>query len=135
MTLAAMLNADRDALLCDLAETYGVYSLESLPPETVAILACGLRENSRIKMKLTGVKVAPDILLLAHIADRLGLLVWAKTKDGQRNRRRPPSFVEMLTGTGKQEKQKITVSAFDTPEAFERARLAIIEKARARENG
>lgn len=127
-----MLNADRDALLCDLAETYGVYSLESLPPETVAVLACGLRENSRIKMKLTGVRVAPDILLLAHIADRLGLLVWAKTKDGKRNRRRPQSFVEMLTGTGEQKKQKTAVTAFNTPEEFERARLAIIEKARAR---
>lgn len=128
-----MLHADRNALICDMAETYNIYDLESLPLETVAVLACGLRAESRIKQKLTGVKVAPDIFLLAHIADRLGLLVWAKTKDGRHNRRRPASFVKTLTGTeSKEEKQKITVSAFDTPEEFERARLAIIEKARAR---
>lgn len=137
MTLAAMLKADRDALLCDLAETYGVYSFESLPTNTVAILACGLRANSRIKMKITGVhEGAPELLLLAHIADRLGLLVWQKTKDGQKGRKRPPSFVEELTGkTDKAQKTVTTVSAFETPEAFERARLAIIEKVRARENG
>ena len=129
-----MLKADRDALLCDLAETYGVYSFESLPINTVAILACGLRANSRIKMKLNGVhEGAPDILLLAHMADRLGLLVWQKTKDGQKGRRRPPSFVEELTGkTEKTKKTVITVSAFNTPEEFERARRAIIEKVRAR---
>jgi hypothetical protein len=129
-----MLKADRDALLCDLAETYGVYSFESLPTNTVAILACGLRANSRIKMKFAGVHDgAPDILLLGHIADRLGLLVWQKTKDGQKGRKRPPSFVEELTGKADKEKKTvITVSAFETPEEFERARLAIIKKVRAR---
>lgn len=137
MALAAMLNFDRDALICDMAETYHIYRLESLPVDTVAVLACGLRANSRIKMKLTGIRdSAPDNLFLAHIADRLGLIVWQKTKDGQRGRKRPPSFVEELTGKNdRTEKKKTAVTAFDSPEEFERARLAIIEKARTRENG
>ncbi len=135
MTLAAMLNTDKNALICDFAETYNIYTLESLPVDTVAILACGLRENSRIKMKLAGVKVAPDILLLAHAVDRLSVLVWQRTKDGHKGRKKPVSFVEELTGKSKTEKKTITVSAFDTPEEFERTRRAIIEKARARDNG
>ena len=127
-----MLHKDRNALLCDMAETYNIYSLESLPVETVAVLACGLRADSRIKQKLTGVNVAPDILLLAHAVDALRILVWQPTKDGRKNRNKPESIAEKLQGIDRQERKKTAVTAFDTPEEFERARQAIIEKARAR---
>lgn len=53
MTLAVMYAADRDALLCDLAETYGVYDFRALPVATVAVLACGLRADSRIAARLS----------------------------------------------------------------------------------
>lgn len=43
---------DRDALICDIAETYGVYDLGALPLQTVAVLAQGLRHDARIMMKL-----------------------------------------------------------------------------------
>ena len=127
-----MLHKDRNALICDMAETYNIYSLESLPVETVAVLACGLRADSRIKQKLTGVNVAPDILLLAHAVDALRILVWQPTKDGRKNRNKPESIAEKLQGIERQERKKTAVTAFDTPEEFERARQAIIEKARAR---
>lgn len=127
-----MIHTDRNALICDMAETYHVYSLESLPVDTVAVLACGLRADSRIKQKLTGVNVAPDILLLAHAVDALRILVWQPTKDGHKNRNKPESIAERLLGIERQERKKTAVTAFDTPEEFERARQAIIEKARAR---
>lgn len=127
-----MLHEDRNALICDMAETYNIYSLESLPVETVAVLACGLRASSRIKQKLTGVNVAPDILLLAHAVDALRILVWQPTKDGRKNRNKPESIADGLLGIERQERKKTAVTAFDTPEEFERARQAIIEKARAR---
>lgn len=127
-----MIHADRNALICDMAETYHIYSLESLPVDTVAVLACGLRATSRIKQKLTGVNVAPDILLLAHAVDALRILVWQPTKDGHKNRNKPESIAEKLQGIDRQERKKTAVTAFDTPEEFERARQAIIEKARAR---
>lgn len=79
-------------------------------------------------MKLTGAKVAPDLFLLAHIADRLGLLVWKDTKDGRRNRNRPESFVNLLMGIGDDTKTKTNVDAFDTFEEFEEARKKIIER-------
>lgn len=127
-----MIHADRNALICDMAETYHIYSLESLPVDTVAVLACGLRADSRIKQKLTGVNVALDILLLAHAVDALRILEWQPTKDGRKNRNKPESIAEQLLGIERQGRKKTAVTAFDTPEEFERARQAIIEKARAR---
>lgn len=124
-----MMHVDRNALICDMAETYHIYSLESLPPETVAILACGLRAESRIKQKLTGVNVAPDILLLAHAVDALRILVWQRTKDGRKGHNKPQSIADGLLGIEKPKRKKTAVTAFDTPEDFERARREIIERA------
>ena len=121
-----MIRTDREALICDLAETYNVYDLGSLPLHTVAILACGLRENSRIKMKLSGDHVSAEILLLAHIVDRLGILAWQNTRDALKGQNVPESLVERLIHPEKAEKPKIT--AFDTPEEFEAARREILER-------
>ena len=51
-----MLNLDKDALLCDLAETYHIYDYKSLPCKMVATFSCGLRADSRIKMKIAGIE-------------------------------------------------------------------------------
>lgn len=52
MTLAVMLSTDREAVICDMAETYGVFDYKTLPVPLLATLACGLRDNSRIKMRI-----------------------------------------------------------------------------------
>lgn len=121
-----MLRLDRDALLCDFAEYYHIYDFEALPVRTVALLACGLRDESRIKQKINGTSVPVNTMLLAYAVDRLGILIWQRTKDGAHGRNKPESIVEMLMNTGK---QKITqVDAFDTPEEFEEARTRILER-------
>lgn len=117
-----MLAVDRTALICDLAETYGILDYKVLPVETLAALSVGLRENSRIKMKLSGAKVKPDFLLLAAAVDRLSLLVWSKTKDAEKGRKRPKSLVEVLNG----KKKESDVMAFNTVEEWERAKAKII---------
>lgn len=110
-----MITTDKNALICDLAETYGILDYKALPVETLAVLSVGLRDNSRIKMKLSGAKINPDILLLAEAVDRLGLLVWSKTKDAQSGRNRPKSIVSMLT----REEQENDVESFETAEEFD----------------
>ena len=117
-----MLAVDRTALICDLAETYGILDYKVLPVETLAALSVGLRENSRIKMKLSGAKVKPDFLLLAAAVDRLSLLVWSKTKDAEKGRKRPKSLVEVLNG----KKKESDVMAFNTAEEWEHAKAKII---------
>ena len=52
MRLAQMLEVDEDAVVCDLAETYGVLDCEALPITLVATLADGLPDSSRIMRKL-----------------------------------------------------------------------------------
>lgn len=74
-----MIAKDKNALICDMAETYKVFDLRALPVPMLATLAAGLRDDSRIKIKLSGARAATDTLLLASIADALNFLAWAKT--------------------------------------------------------
>lgn len=108
-----------DELQCDLAETYRIYNWKALPIRTVATLSCGLRENSRVMRAMSGQKQTTDTMLLAAAVDRLSLLVWFQTKDGQKNRKRPPSLTEELTKDRSKEEKPML---FDTPEAFDEAR-------------
>lgn len=110
-----MITTDKNALICDLAETYGIFNYRALPVDTLAVLSVGLRENSRIKMKLSGVNVAPDFLLLAKAVDLLALLFWSKTEDAQKGANRPSSIVEMLTRVEKES----DVLSFETAEDFD----------------
>jgi hypothetical protein len=111
-----MIAADRDSLACDLAETYGIFDLQALPASTLAALAVGLRDDSRIKLKIAGEKVPRQDMMQAAMVDRLSLLLWAKTKDGQSGVNRPKSLVDILNGVNREQGN---VRSFDTPEDFE----------------
>lgn len=110
-----MIATDRNALLCDLAETYGIFDIKALPASVLATLSVGLRDDSRIKMKMAGEKIPRGDLMQAAMVDRLSLLLWAKTKDAQHGINRPKSLLEVLMGTQK----KGDVQSFDSPEDFE----------------
>ena len=43
-----MLKVDKDAVICDFAETYHIYNIWELPLKNVATLACGLGNNSEL---------------------------------------------------------------------------------------
>ena len=119
-----MIATDEDALVCDFAETYQVFDYKSLPARLVATLAAGLRDNSRIKMKMAGVPCSNETLLLAMAVDRLSLLFWAKTEDGQKNRNRPESIYMRILGLN--EKPENNVVAFENGCDFEAARKKIL---------
>lgn len=123
-----MLKLDRNALICDMAETYNIYDLKALPVTTVALLACGLRENSRIMQKINGIEMPVNTILLAHIADRLGILIWQNTKDGQRGRNRPESIAAQMIAGAKPKSNHMRGAVFDSPEDFEKARKRILER-------
>lgn len=119
-----MIATDEDALVCDLAETYHVFDYRSLPARFVATLAAGLRESSRIKLKMAGMPCTSETLLLAMAVDRLSLLFWAKTEDGQKNRNRPESLYMRILGLN--EKPENNVVAFASGSDFETARQRIL---------
>lgn len=120
-----MINTDEDALICDLAETYHIFDMRELPPLKVAVFSCGLRDNSRIKMKMTESELDFSQLLIATCADYLALDVWMKSANGQKNINRPKSLVSMFT---KQDKTKSEIRGFGTPEEFNKYREEAIAR-------
>lgn len=109
-----MIELDEDALICDLAETYKIYDYRSLPLRTVATLAAGLRDDSRIKLRATGYPVTQNTILLAGIADRIDALRYSFS-----NKEQPTSLVSMLLGEAKTNKSG--AMSFKTAAEFERA--------------
>lgn len=118
-----MIATDEDALICDLAETYHIYDYKSLPLTKVATFSVGLREDSRIKMKMNDLRFSLQDTLLALTADRLSQLVWMNSEDGRQGINRPKSILMGLLGEV-EEKENLS---FDTPEEFEEAKKKIIE--------
>lgn len=120
-----MIQLDEDALICDLAETYQIYDYRQLSPLKIAVFSVGLREESRIKMKINGQSVSMETLLLAGISDRLSTLVWFQTEDGQKGKNRPPSLVNMLTN--KEEKSDKDVISFSSGKDFIKVRKRLLK--------
>lgn len=116
-----MLHADREALLCDFAEYYHVYDLRALPILTVAALAVGLRADSRIKLKMSGLKNIPSVVLYTAIADKLALIHYYLTAD--KATPKPVLFQDVLFGNVKEKTEK----GYATIEEYEKARAEILE--------
>lgn len=120
-----MLATDEDSLICDLAETYQVYNYRELPLDLLATLSFGLRDNSRIKMRLANTKVTTDTLLNAAQVDALNTLVWFKTKGAETGEGRPKSMVSTLLG---ETTSASDLMEFTSIEDFEAARQKAIEE-------
>lgn len=120
-----MIRTDEDALTCDLAETYHIYDYRAFPIKLIATLAAGLRDDSRIKMRLAGTHVRPSFLLSAMAVDALNILVWQQTEDGHKGRNAPDRIARHLLG--EEMKENKNIATFSTPEEFERRRKEIID--------
>lgn len=112
-----MIRQGRDELICDLAETYRIYSLQGLPARMLATLAVGLRDDSRIKMLMRGEKYPLSTLLSAATLDRLSLLLWAQTQDAQDGKNQPKSILSILLGNT----EDADLETFEDVDAFEDA--------------
>lgn len=112
-----MIDLDEDALICDLAETYQVYDYKQLPLSTVAVFAYGLKDDSRIKQLLSD-QIAPvERLLLASMVDRLSMLLWIQSKDGQKGVNRPTSLTDFFIKKEKEDTREFM--NFESPEDYE----------------
>ncbi|WP_249630162.1 DUF5361 domain-containing protein [Streptococcus uberis] len=120
-----MIKKDEDALICDLAETYQIYNYRQLPANLVAVFSVGLRENSRIRMSISEEKLTIEQTMLAGLVDRLSILLWAKTRDGQKGINQPKSIIESVN-----EKPKEKVTSFESGEEFMKLRQKIVKERR-----
>lgn len=118
-----MIHTDESALICDFAETYNIYDYKALPVSLLAVLSCGLRSNSRIKMKMDGLPSEFDNMLLSVIADGINTIVWM-ISDGSSDR--PGSIFSALSG--KDDDADSKSMAFDSPETYEAERKRLLQK-------
>lgn len=116
-----MLNVGEDILKCDMAETYHIYVTDwydpPFPISYLADLAVGLKDDSRIKMKMSERRLSLDQVLQTFIVDKLSALIWQNTKDGHKGRNFPKSLYQTLEGLD--EKKKDELEKFETIEDFE----------------
>lgn len=115
-----MYELDREALICDLAETYNIYEFEKFPLNKIAIFAKGLREDSRIRMKMSQSKFNVKESLLAGILDRLTLILYSKTKDAEKGKNYPKLLLD-------ETEKKEDLQGFISGEDFEKMREKIIK--------
>lgn len=112
-----MISLDEDALICDLAETYHIYDYRLLPCKTAAVLSCGLRNDSRIKMRLSGLPVTSEQMMLASIVDNTKLIAWLWSEDGRTGTNRPKSLLAELLGVKSEKETEIKL--FDSGQEFD----------------
>ena len=120
-----MIAAGEEELICDLAETYQIYNWKALPVRTLAALCYGLKEDSRIRKKLSGQKADTQTTLLAAAVDRLSMLVWAQSTDAAKGRNKPQMLTDVLL---KNDTHKNETQRFASGAEFEAARRRILER-------
>lgn len=108
-----MIKVDENALICDLAETYHIFNYKEIAADKVAIFAIGLRDDSRIKMKISGSKLDFKTLLLAKLVDDFAMLLWSKTKESRKGLNKPYQIIGSLF------KKESDVKAFQSGKDFE----------------
>lgn len=116
MALAGMWSAAKDELICDFAETYGIYDLRALPVRTLAVLACGLGRNTRVWAKTQGFKAKWSDIVLALCADRLAVLEWQNTQDAANGENYPSMLAPELLGMSDQSEKRY--ETYDSGEDF-----------------
>lgn len=103
-----------DELTCDFVEEYHVFDIFSLDCGMAATLAAGLRQDSRVKSKMAGLKAPMSTVLLAAAVDRLSLLLWKDPKK--------------ITDTLIESPQDSEPVGFDSIEEFEKYRKTIVKR-------
>lgn len=126
IALAGMAALDEDALICDFAETYHVFDLWGLPPDLAATLAAGLGPSSRITRRRMGISAPCDTVLLSMAVDRLSMIAWLNSRDGQEGTNRPKPITAMWL-EGEQETAG-DFEVFEDADAFEEQRRRILEE-------
>ena len=109
-----MLAMDKNSLICDLAETYGIFDYKRVPGRLLGILVAGLGENTRIGKKVNGVRGTVTEVLLAQILDGVRFLCWAQTEDGRKGKHRPQSVAsEFFVSEDKEKPKAMTIDDFE----------------------
>lgn len=117
ITLGRLLDLSEDDIICDLAETYHIFNYREMPLLTIATLVCGLRDDSRVMLRLSENNLSIDRQINAMICDNLSYILWSKTKDAESGRNKPKSILNALKGVD----DKSELMRFENGEDFKKA--------------
>ena len=124
MAYARMRAVCRGSLICDFAEYYHIYDIDSFGVQQAAILACGLPADSRTLRHLTGQKMPLDTYLYAAILDSLQNLTYLYLKRNYKGKhKKPESLVKKLSGADQSDGD---IRAFNSAEDFEQTRQKLL---------
>ena len=117
-----MIAIGEDLLICDFAETYHIYDYKQLPVTYAAILAVGLRNDSRIKMKLSETKGTFEERMMTMIYDTVNLIRYYHTQDAY-DRVNAPELIypQLFDNNYKPKKETVEYMRFSSGEDFKRA--------------
>ena len=117
-----MISIGEDLLICDFAETYRIYDYKQLPVTYAATLAVGLRDDSRIKMKISESKGTFEDRMLTMIYDIVNVIRYYHTQDAYDGINHPESlYTQLFDKNYKPKEDKNEYMHFKTGEDFKRA--------------
>lgn len=117
-----MISIGEDLLICDFAETYRIYDYKQLPVPYAAILAVGLREDSRIRMKMAESKGTFQERMMTMIYDLVNVIRYYHTQDAYDGVNQPESvYMKLFDKNYKPKEEKNEYMRFKTGEDFKRA--------------
>lgn len=119
-----MINVCEDDLICDFAETYRILDYRALSPTLAATLCVGLRDDSRVRMKLSKAKISIEVQLLALISDWAAHIAWMLSSDGHKGINHPAMVSKLLNG----EEKTRDIKTFQSAAAFEAERERILRR-------
>ena len=93
--------------------------------QTVAVFSYGLRNDSRIKMKMRGDSYKLTELLLAMIYDRTAILQWYGSENGRRGVDPPEPITAKLLGIDS--KDDSDIASFASGEDYEARRAKLLK--------
>ena len=116
-----MLDLDEEALICDLAETYGIYDYKSMPLRLISTLASGLRADSRIMLRISKDPEPRDVevTILGAIADRLAYISYILLKAMKADPEVPVPIIKAILEMDKKQSNE-EVLKFNTSEELDR---------------
>lgn len=103
-------------MICDLAETYHILNYKELSPDLVATLVFGLRDNSRVKMRLSKTKLTLEQALFAMMVDQLRFQSWTHSKEAHKGRGYKEKSI--LKALQEEPKEKDELEVFDDAESL-----------------
>ncbi len=115
----------KDALICDFAQFYHVYDIDSLKLQTAAIMACGLPPESRTIRQISGQKYPVEMVLQMKILDTMKTIEWAYINTHSKRKIPKPKSIFELINEQKETKEIVT---FQSGQEFEIERERIIKE-------